>query len=80
MVNITHKEAVKNINKALGQNGNKIELILQQTFDRQKYISDFRLFTIEIYRVSTLSSTFAQRVAPTGHEPLLLDSLVQIKL
>ena len=80
MVNITHEEAVKNINKALGQNGNKIELILQQTFDRQKYISDFRLFTIEIYRVSTLSSTFAQRVAPTGHEPLLLDSLVQIKL
>ena len=54
MVNITDQEATKKINKALEQNGNKIELILTQTFKRQKDISDFRLFTTEIYRVSTL--------------------------
>ena len=64
MVNITREEAVKNINKALEQNGNKIELILQRTFKSDFNISGFRLVTTEIYRVSTLFSTFAQRIAP----------------
>ena len=49
MVDITHQEAVKGIKEALKQNGNKIELVLEQ---ERKFENGSRLFTVELYGVS----------------------------
>ena len=51
MVDITHQEAVKGIKEALEQNGNKIEFILEQ---ERKFENGSRLFTVELYGVSSL--------------------------
>ena len=51
MVDITHQEAVKGIKEALKQNGNKIELIFEQ---ERKFENGSRLFTVELYGVSSL--------------------------
>ena len=51
MVDITHQEAVKGIKEALKQNGNKIVLILEQ---EREFENGSRLFTVELYGVSSL--------------------------
>ena len=50
-VDITHQEAVKGIKEALKQNGNKIEFILEQ---EREFENGSRLFTVELYGVSSL--------------------------
>ena len=50
MVDITHQEAVKGIKEALKQNGNKIELVLER---ERKFENGSRLFTVELYGVSS---------------------------
>jgi hypothetical protein len=50
-VNITHQEAVKGIKEALKQNGNKIELLMEQ---ERKIENGSRLFAVELYGVSSL--------------------------
>ena len=51
MVDITHQEAVKGMKEALKQNGNKIVLILEQ---EREFENGSRLFTVELYGVSSL--------------------------
>ena len=53
MLEITRGEAIKGITKALEQNGNKIELVLEKE-QKRKLKNESHLFTVELLTASYL--------------------------